>query len=510
MQTTTSSGPGPAVATRGGRLLVLAALATTLFLIALDASILNVALPELAADLRPDATQLLWMVDAYSLSVAALLVPMAALGDRVGRRRMLRLGLTVLAAAALLAAVSTGPAMLIAARALLGVGGAMAMPATLSVLRAVFVDDRERAVAVGVWSAVAAAGFVFGPLLGGALLEVASWQWVFWAQLPVAGVALLLTVRVPESSAPGAVSVDPVGVLLSAAGMVLLVWSVKQLGDDGAGRPGPWLLLAAGAACLALFAVQQARRPRPMVDVRLFRSARFSGATVAVLASNLVLAGPLLLLTQQLQVVEGLSPLEAGLRIVPIALAAVAVAPLTPRLVGAVGIHRAVGLAFLAVAAGIAVTAQVRAGTAYPVLLTGSALLGAGAAVAASAASAALLAAAPVERAGNAAAVQETAYELGLTLGVSVLGSIALARYRGELVLPAGLDGATAAAVRDGLPQAVAAAADRGEVVGAALAAFDASFSWALGAAAVLAAVIAVLGVLLLPRDRAATAVEHR
>ncbi len=505
MLTTTS--PGPA-GTRRGRFLVLATLATTLFLITLDASVLNVALPDVAADLRPGATQLLWIVDAYSLSVAALLVPMAALGDRVGRRRMLRLGLVVLAAAALLAAVSTSPAALIAARALLGVGGAMAMPATLSVLRAVFADDRERAVAVGVWSAVAAAGFVFGPLLAGAILEVASWQWVFWAQLPVAGLALLLTVRVPESSAPGAVALDAAGVLLSASGMVLLVWSVKGLGDGGAGRPGPWLLLAAAGVCLASFAAQQSRRARPMIDVRLFRSVRFTSAALAVLASNLVLAGPLLLLTQQLQVVEGLGPLEAGLRIVPIALAAVVVAPLTPRLVAAAGVHVAVGAAFLAVAGGVTVTAQVGAGTPYPVLLAGSVLLGAGAAVAASAASAALLAAAPVERAGNAAAVQETGYELGLTLGVSVLGSLALARYRGELDLPAGLDGATVEAVREGLPQAVAAGVDPA-VLQASLEAFDASFTWALGAGAVLAAVVAVLAVLLLPRDRTATAVDH-
>jgi DHA2 family multidrug resistance protein-like MFS transporter len=504
----TTSDPGPA-STRRGRLLVLLTLSTTLFLIALDASVLNVALPELAAELRPDSTQLLWIVDAYSLSVAALLVPMAALGDRIGRRRTLRLGLTVLAAAALLAALSTGPTMLVAARALLGVGGAMAMPATLSILRASFPDDRERAAAVGVWSAVAAAGFVFGPLLGGALLGVASWQWIFWAQLPVAGLALLLTVRVPESSAPGVVGLDPAGVLLSASGMVLLVWSVKQVGDDGAGRPGPWLLLAAGVACLALFGAQQLRRERPMVDVGLFGSIRFSGATVAVLASNLVLAGPLLLLTQQLQVVEGLSPLEAGLRIVPIALAAVVAAPLTPRLVGTLGIHRAVGLAFLAVAGGLAVIAQVGAGTPYRVLLAGSLLLGAGAAVAASAASAALISAAPVDRAGNAAAVQETAYELGLTLGVSVLGSLALARYRDELRLPAGLDEAATAEVRDGLPQAVAAAGDRGDVLAAALAAFETSFTWALTAAAASAAVIAVLSALLLPRDRAATAVDH-
>lgn len=505
----TTSEPGPAgTTTYRGRLLVLATLSLSLFLISVDASVLNVALPVLAADLRPDATQLLWIVDSYSLAVAAALVTTAALGDRFGRRRLLRIGLAVFGVALVLTALSSGPEALILARALLGVGGAMAMPATLSILRGVFVDDRERAVAVGVWSAVGAAGFVFGPVLGGAVLRVASWEWVFAAQVPLVVLALALTLRVPESSAPQAVTIDLLGTVLSAAGMVALVWSIKEFGKQGTDRPGAWLLLAAAGSCLALFARLQSRRRRPMIDVRLFRSLRFSGATVAVLAGNLLLAGPLLLLTQHLQLVEGLDPLEAGLRIAPIALAAVACAPLTPRLVRAVGVHLAVAVAFAGMAGGLALLAQVTAETPDALLLAGSLLLGAGAAAASSAASAALIAAAPADRAGNAAAVQETGYELGLTLGISVLGAVALARYRTDLVLPAELPNAIADRAREGLPQAAAVAVDRPDVLQAAVAAFGTSFSMTLTVAAVAGAVLALLAAFLLPRDRAAVAID--
>jgi DHA2 family multidrug resistance protein-like MFS transporter len=502
--------PGPAagpVTSRRGRLVVLAALSVSLFLIAIDASVLNVALPVLAADLRPDATELLWIVDSYSLAVAACLVTGAALGDRFGRRRMLRIGLIVFGGALVLAGTAGAPVQLILARVLLGVGGALMMPATLSILRAVFVDDRERAVAVGVWSAVGAAGFVVGPLLGGAVLEVASWPWIFIAQVPLVVLALVLTMRTPESSARGTVRVDPVGAVLSGAGMVGVVWSIKKLGADGL-APGAVGLLAGGVSCLAVFGLLQSRRTRPMIDVRLFRNVRFSSAMVAVLASNVVLAGPLLLLTQYLQLVQGLDPLQAGLRVVPIAVTAVAVAPLTPRLVGRVGINLAVAGAFLTTAAGLALFGQITTGGPGALVLAGSLLIGAGAAVASAAASAALIASAPVERAGNAAAVQETAYELGITLGVSVLGGIALAIYRGELVLPAGVPGAVTVEVGNGLPQAVAAAADQPVVLEAATAAFTTSFASTLAITAVIGVALAVLGAVLLPRDRATPAVD--
>jgi DHA2 family multidrug resistance protein-like MFS transporter len=488
---------------------VLGVLSLALFLIAVDASILNVALPQIAEDLNPDAAELLWIVDSYSLTVAALLITMAAVGDRFGRRRMLRLGLLLFSVAIVIAAASTSPLMLIGARVLLGVGGAMAMPATLSILRSVFTDDRERAVAVGVWSAVGAAGFVLGPVLSGLILNAASWPWVFWAQLPLLAIVLLAILRVPESVSPGHVTVDVVGVVLSAVGMVTLVFAIKQLGKNGLLDISGLLLIASGVACLAVFVIQQLRRARPMIDMRLFRSTRFSSATIAVLACNVALSAPLLLLTQQLQIVQGLTPLQAGLNFLPIAFAAIIAGPLTPRLVAKIGMNGAVASAFTVIAAGLALIAQVTSSSPYTLLLSGSILLGAGVSVAASSASAALLAAAPATRSGNAAAVQETAYELGVTLGISLFGSIALSAYRNNLSLPSAFDPALATAIADGLPQAAAAAAEMPQVLAVAITAFEASFSITLNIAAVAVLAIALLAAIALPRDRAASAIDH-
>lgn len=499
----------PDLATRSRRMIALGILSLSLLMIAIDASILNIALPRIADDLRPDATQLLWIVDSYSLTVAALLVTTAALGDRFGRRRMLRIGLAVFASATVLAALSTSPEMLISARVLLGVGAALAMPATLSLLRAVFSDDRERAFAIGLWSAVGAAGFVLGPVIGGVILQIAAWPFVFWMQLPFIALALVATRRLPEAGGAGAVSIDPLGVLLSGAGLVALVWGIKQVGESGLEGSGVTLMVI-GIASIAVFVLVQLRRPQPMIDVRLFRSVRFSTAAVAVLASNVALAAPLLLLTQQLQIAQGLDPLPAGLAFLPIAIGAVISGPFAPQVVRALGMNGAVGGGFLLTSVGLLVFSTVTVQTPFVLLLIGMVLLGAGVSVASAAASAALLAAAPAERAGNAAAIQETGYELGLTMGVSVFGSVALASFRANLDLPAGLDPAVVSAVESGLPQAAAVLADQPDLLTMAVDAFSVSFSETMMLAAVAALVIAVVATIALPRDRESRSVtEH-
>jgi DHA2 family multidrug resistance protein-like MFS transporter len=487
--------------TARGRWLVLGALATTLFMISLDASVLNVALPAISEDLQPSATGLLWILDSYSLTVAALLTTMAALGDRVGRRRMLRSGLVVFVVASVLAATSDTTTALVVARVLLGVAAAMAMPATLSILRAVFTDERERGVAVGVWAAVGALGFVVGPLVGGAVLEVADWHWLFWMQIPVLLAALGLTWRVPESAAGHAVGIDVAGVVLSGLGIVSVVAAIKRLGDQGWTDPTAWLIGAAGLVALAVFVVLQLRRQRPMIDVRLFRRPRFAAAAVAVTVGNLVLAGPLLLLTQHLQLARGLSPLEAGLWLLPVALAAVAAGPATPRLVERVGVAGAVAAGFVVTGAGLAGFALVDERSAFALFTAAGILLGAGVSVVSAAASAALLSSAPVERAGNAAAIQETGYELGITLGISVFGALSLAVYRDALELPPATAPGVGAAAGEGLPQAVVAAAGDPGVVGASVEAFGAAFAATNAVAAAGTAVLAV-GAFLLFRRR--------
>jgi DHA2 family multidrug resistance protein-like MFS transporter len=509
------------------RWMILTVLASSLLLIAMDATLLNVALPTLAADLAPRSVELLWIVDAYGLVLAGLLVAMAGLGDRIGRRRLLSAGLVVFAGASLLAALAASPAQLIAARGLLGVGGAMIMPSTLSVLRSVFLDERERGVAIGVWTAVAAGGFALGPIAGGTLLEFADWPWLFAVQIPVVLVAFVaVRLLVPESRNPRPGPWDGPSVLLSVGGMLALVWGVKELGKDGLTAPAGFAAIAGGLLLLAVFVARQARSDTPLVDVRLFRHRRFATASAAVLFTFFALGALLLLLTQFLQLVQGHSPLEAGLRLLPLAVAAAVGAPLTDAIVRRAGMRVAVGGAFALVAGALGALSALEAGTSYALLGAAFVAIGLGAGVAATAGSAAIMDAAPPERAGGAAAVQETAFELGGALGVAVLGSIMAASYRGAIGVLPGLPAGAAEVARDGLTGAAEVADQLGEPGGRALmATANAAFVDGLGGTVLIgAAVMALVAVAALaampgrrpdgaagttPADRASAALDR-
>jgi MFS transporter, DHA2 family, multidrug resistance protein len=486
------------------RWLVLVVLASSLLVVALDATILNVALPTLAADLEPSATELLWIVDAYGLVLAGLLVAMSGLGDRIGRRRLLVLGLGVFAAAAALAAAAGSPEQLIAARVLLGAGGAMIMPSTITLLRTVFLDDRERAIAVGVWTAIAAGGFAVGPVIGGALLEVLDWPWVFALQVPVVLLAILAVLRlVPEWRRADPGPWDPIGVALSITGMVALVWGIKEASKHGLGGAEALGTLALGAGAMTAFVRRQRKLTHPLLDVELFRDRRFSASAVAVLAVFFGFGGLLLLLTQFLQIVQGLGPLEAGLRLLPLALAAGIASPLTDAAVRRVGAHIVVGGGFSIVAGAFAALYGLDTGTHYALIAACLAALGAGAGMASTAASAVILSNAPPERAAGAVAVQETAYELGGALGVAILGSVMTARYRAELDGLAGLP----AEARESLPAAAEIAARTGgdagaAVLGAAQQAFLDGLDVTLAVAAAVTAAVAVAALAFMPRDR--------
>jgi DHA2 family multidrug resistance protein-like MFS transporter len=487
------------------RWLVLAVLASSLLVVALDATILNVALPTLAADLEPSSTELLWIVDAYGLVLAGLLVAMAGLGDRIGRRRLLVLGLSVFAAAAVLAALAQSAEQLIAARVLLGAGGAMIMPSTVTLLRTVFLDDRERAIAVGVWSAVAAGGFAVGPVIGGALLEVADWPWLFAVQAPFAVLAIVAVLAlVPEWRSPDPGPWDPIGVGLSIAGMVALVWGIKEASKHGFGDVQALASLTLGIAALVTFVRRQRTLTHPLLDVELFRDRRFSVSALAVLGVFFGFGGLLLLLTQFLQIVQGLGPLDAGLRLLPMAVAAGIAAPCTNAAVQRVGAHVVVGGGFAVIAGSFAVLSGLETDTQYWVIGACLATLGVGAGMASTAASAVILSSAPPERAGGAVAVQETAYELGGALGVAILGSIMTARYRAELEGVAAIPDEAG----DSLPAAAEIAAGVGGAAGAAVLeaaeqAFLDGFGVTLVIAAVVTAAIAVAAYALMPRDRA-------
>jgi len=410
----------------------LAVLSIALLTVVMDLTVLNVALPSISAELRPSATQQLWMVDAYSLILAGLLISMSALADRIGRRTMLIAGFAVFGVASLLVLWATTPAMVIALRALLGVGGAMIMPSTLSMLRVVFTDTRERTLALGIWSAVSAAGAAIGPIVGGFLLEHFSWHSAFLVNVPPMVVAIVAAVvLLPESRVADAGGWDLLASVLSIAGMASLVWAIKEFGKhyvaDGLANAPAWAALALSAALLGWFAHRCLHRDDPLLDLRLFRRPQLSAGVFAALFSMIAMGGGILVLAQWLQLVEGHSPLQAGFRLLPFAGGAVVTSVLArwfvdlfgPRLVVAVGLWLpAAGMLLIYLAPGLS----------YPWVAAGMALQGAGAGSLAIA-SAMIMSGSPQAKAGNAAALEETAYDLGNVFGVAVLGTVAAVVY---------------------------------------------------------------------------------
>ncbi len=324
--TTTAGGRLRRAADGANRWVVLVVLCLSLLVVALDATVLHVAVPSLTEDLRPSGTALLWIVDAYPLVCASLLILFGTLGDRVGRRRVLLIGYALFGAASAIATTADSPSVLIAARALLGVGGAMIMPATLSIVRQVFPDRRERALAIGVWTAVAAVGAATGPVVGGFLVEHFWWGSVFLINIPLMAVILpLARWLLPESRGGQDGPWDVLGALMAAAGVLGVVLGVKRLGG-GAGLLDPVALvpLALGLALLILFVRRQRRRRHPLIDVTMFARPAFSTAVGCIVLAMLALVGLQLIAVQYLQLVLGLSPLETGLRLLPLTFAAMA------------------------------------------------------------------------------------------------------------------------------------------------------------------------------------------
>lgn len=440
----------------------LAVLSSSLLVIVMDMTILNVALPELSADLQPSASEQLWIVDVYSLLLAGLLVPMSALADRWGRKRMLLAGFGVFGGASLLVLAADTPLGVIAVRSLLGVGGAMIMPTTLSLIRSIFTDPAERARALGVWAATSSLGVAVGPIVGGLLLESFSWQAAFLVNVPVMVVAVIAGVLLlPEARDPAPGRWDAVATVLSIAGMIALVWSIKRFAKEGVDAAAAWAALAAAAALLTWFVRRCLRRPDPLLDVRLFTRRPFTAGTIAALASMFAMAALLLLLSQWLQLVEGHSPLEAGVRLLPLAAGALVVAPLAPALGERIGARTVLAGGVATSAAGFLVLWLAGGDLAYPAVALALVLLGGGAGSLAIA-SAIIMSGTPPEKAGNAAAIEETAYDLGNVLGVAILGSVAAAFFRSQLDLGPGLDPALAHDAQESLGGALEIAAANG------------------------------------------------
>ncbi|WP_019201346.1 MFS transporter [Tsukamurella sp. 1534] len=435
-------------------------LSASLLVITVDLTILNIAIPDLAADLRPTAAQQLWIIDAYSLVLAGLLVSTSSLGDRFGRKRMLLLGYLVFGSASLLVLWADSPTQVIALRVALGVGGAMIMPTTLTMLRVIFTDPGERAKALGLWAAVSGVGAAVGPIAGGLLLESFSWRAAFMVNVPLMAIVLVVgAFLLPESRVPSPGAWDWPGALMSITGMVALVWSIKRFAKDQTLLSVPGLIaLLIAAVVLGLFVRRSLRREHPLLDVRLFRRPQFSAGIVAALGVMFAMAAALLLLAQWMQLVEGFSPIETGVRLLPVAVAATlssVAAPWLARVLNArivlVGglVGAAIGMMLIA-----APTQLTYASMILPLTLVG---FGMGSMTVASAM---IMSGTPEEKAGNAAALEETSYDLGNVLGVAVLGSVAAMLYTTDADFSSvpGVDGPLAAAAGESLGAAMAIA----------------------------------------------------
>lgn len=427
--------PGETTTTDGRRWAGLAVLASSLLVVVMDMTVLNVALPELTADLGAGALAQLWVVDVYSLVLAGLLVPVAALADRWGRRRMLLTGFAIFALASLAALLARSAGDVIAIRALLGVGGAMIMPATLSLIRALFPDARERAFALGLWASTAAIGGAIGPIVGGALLSAFSWHAAFLVNVPLMVVAFLAgRALLPESRSDRPGVVDAAGVLLSVGGMVAAVYGVKHLGKEGL-DPETLLVLVAGVALMVAFVRRCLRQDDPMLAVGLFADPVFRSGVLTALASSTAMIALLFVGSQWLQLVQGWTPLLAGVALLPMALGGLVGPPLAPAVAARFGARTVVVAGLVVLAAGLLVLGVLPRPMPYAGIALALLLVGFGTA-ALGLASALIMGAAPTHQAGSAAAVEEMSYEVGGVLGVAVLGSLAGLVYRAGL--PAG------------------------------------------------------------------------
>ncbi|MEU7003136.1 MFS transporter [Nonomuraea sp. NPDC046570] len=428
-------------------------------LLAIDLTVLHLALPSLVTDLAPTATQQLWIGDMYGFALAGLLITMGNLGDRIGRKKLLLIGAVAFGAASALTAYAPNTELLIAARALLGVAGATIMPSTLSIIRNVFTDPAERTMAVGIWSGMGAAGFALGPIVGGLLLNHFWWGSVFLVNLPVMALVLVGGILVlPESRNPNPGRIDALSVLLSVAGVMAVVYALKTGVIDGfAGTVA--VAAVGGMVVLALFAWRQVRLAEPLVDVRLFRHRAFSGAVGANLFAIFGMISLSLIIAQFLQLVLGWTPLQAGLASLPGGMAGMVGGVLAGRLVSWWGRNAVVALGLLLSAVSFLAYSRADLGTTFLSLLPAMLVGGIGIGFTFAVTNDTILASVPKERAGAAAAISETAFELGGSLGIAVLGSILSGAYRDNLRLPAGIPAQELPYVTDSLGGAVTVAA---------------------------------------------------
>ncbi|MEV0153841.1 MFS transporter [Micromonospora sp. NPDC050686] len=436
----------------------LAVLALPTLLLSLDVSVLFLALPHLSTDLGADSTQQLWILDIYSFMLAGFLVTMGTLGDRIGRRRLLLIGAAAFGVTSVVAAYATSPGMLIAARALLGIFGATLMPSTMALIRNMFRDPKQMAAAIGIWFACFMGGMTLGPLVGGALLTSFWWGSAFLLGVPfmalllVAGPALL-----PEYRDASAGRLDLTSVALSLATILPVIYGLKGIARNGWGIASVAAVVA-GVLVGAVFVRRQHRLTSPLLDLRLFANRTFSSALAIGMATGIVMAGISFTSIMYLQAVGGLSPLNAGLWLIPQNIAMVAGLMVAPSLARFIRPAYLMAGGLLVAGAGLLVQTRTEAAGGVATVVVGLTLAGLGISPAMALTMPLLLGAAPPEQAGSAAAISETSGEFGVALGIAALGSLATVVYRAHLTLPAGTPTAVDEAARQGITNAESAA----------------------------------------------------
>lgn len=437
----------------------LAVLMLPTLLIAMDMTVLHLAVPSLSEDLQPTSSQLLWITDIYGFMIAGSLITMGTLGDRIGRRKLLLLGAVAFGFASVLAALSTTAGMLIAARALLGVAGATLMPSTMSLIRNMFLDPNQRTAAIGLWVSGFSVGSTIGPLVGGILLENFSWHSAFLLGVPVMAVLLITgPLLLPEFRDPKPGRFDVLSAGMSLVAVLLIIYGFKQIAESGLS----WfaaLPIMAGLVIAFFFVQRQRRLDDPLIDLRLFRVPAFSASLATYTIAAAVAFGTFLFIAQYLQLVLGLSPLQAGLWSVPGAIAFIVGSNLAPRIVRSVRPAYVVagGLALAGVALGLLTLVGTNA---LALVVIGNTLMSVGFGFALTLNIDMVVTAAPPERAGAASAIAETGAELGGALGLGLLGSLGMAIYRLQLTatMPQGIAPEIADAARETLGGAVVAA----------------------------------------------------
>jgi EmrB/QacA subfamily drug resistance transporter len=489
------------------RWLILGVLCFSLLVIVLDNSILNVALPAIVRQLDATNTQLQWMVDAYTLVFAGLLLTAGSLGDRFGRRPALQFGLVVFGLGSLASAMAGSAGALIASRGFMGVGGAFIMPATLSIITNVF-PARERGKAIGVWAATAGVAVALGPLTGGFLLEHFYWGSVFLVNLPVVAIGLLAGIfLIPDSKDPSAPRLDPIGAVLSILGLTAVLFAIIEAPENGWTDPVTIAGFVIGAVLVGAFAWWERHTDHPMLDFTLFSNPRFSAASAAITLTFFAMFGSLFVFSQYLQFVLGYTPLQTGVRLLAFAVPMMIIAPLSARFVHQLGTKRVVAAGMILTATGLVLLSFTAAETSYAAVAWRMVVLASGLALTMAPATESIMGSLPLAKAGVGSAVNDTTRQVGGALGVAVLGSIFTSIYGSHLsnaldsqTLPPDVLERAKDSVGAALGAAAAIGGSTGDGIGAAArSAFIDGFHAALRAGALVAIIGVVITLVWLP-----------